>query len=182
MTAYLAGTPTLETERLTLRAPGPQDWEAVRDFMLDDRSRFIRDGETWTPGRAWRSFCHIVGTWAVRGYGSFVMCRKGSDDALGLVGPWHPVEWPEPEIGWTVWRAEAEGQGYAFEAATATRNFAFDVLGWTTAVSYIDPENTRSVKLAERLGAIRDPDAPLPGENDWEGVLVYRHPKPGSAA
>ncbi|MGI9393987.1 MAG: GNAT family N-acetyltransferase, partial [Boseongicola sp.] len=90
---------------------------------------------------------------------------------------WYPEDWPEPEIGWTVWAAEAEGEGFAFEAAKAARDFAFRELGWTTAVSYIDDGNDRSVALAERLGAWRDDAAETP-DNDEPPVLVYRHPVP----
>ncbi len=172
-------TPLLETERLRLRAPGPQDWLAALAFYRAPRSRFIRDGVDLTDGQCWRAWCHIVGSWVLRGYGSFVITLKGSDDAIGLSGPWHPIDWPEPEIGWTLWRDEVEGKGYAFEAAAATRAHAFRDLGWKTAVSYIDPPNARSVALAERLGAALDRDAPFPGEGP---CLVYRHPRPEASA
>ena len=47
-------------------------------------------------------------------------------------------------------------------------------------VSYIDAPNTRSITLAERMGAICDPE-PLPDTGD-DVVLVYRHKRPGAAA
>ncbi len=106
----------------------------------------------------------------------FVFSAKiDPDTPLGMAGPWFPEGWPEREIGWTLWAAEAEGKGYAREAAVAARDHAFRDLGWDTAVSYIDPENTRSIALAERLGARRDDAARHPGD---EPCLVYRHPKP----
>ncbi len=169
----LADTPFLSTDRLILRAPQASDWSAWRDFAMTDRSRFI--GGPYPENLAWRAFCHFIGTWVARGYGSFVFTRKGSDAALGLTGPWHPIDWPEPEIGWTVWSPETEGKGYAFEAATAARSFAYASLGWTTAVSYIHPDNARSIALAQRLGARLDPEAATPGEAP---CLVYRHPAP----
>ena len=114
-------------------------------------------------------------SWVARGYGSFVITLKGSDTAVGLTGPWHPIEWPEREIGWTLWTDEAEGRGIAFEAASAARDHAFRDLGWDTAVSYIDVGNARSIALAERLGARLDPDAAFPGDPP---CLVYRHRRP----
>ncbi len=174
MTPHLADTPVLETERLILRAPGPQDWPVFRAMMASERSRFIRSGEI-DEGQAWRAFGHVIGHWILRGWGNFVMTRKGDDAALGAVGPWFPAGWPEQEIGWSIWSAEAEGRGYAFEAAQAARGFAYDVLNWDHAVSYIDPANTRSIALAERLGARRDDDAATPGDAP---CLVYRHPEP----
>jgi len=180
MSAHLAGTPILETERLVLRAPQMADWPRWLAFTQDARSAFIRGGTPMELGKAWRAFGHVVGMWALRGYGSFVFCLRGSDDALGMTGPWHPMEWPERELGWTVWQRAAEGKGLAFEAAKAARDFAFLSLGWDTAVSYIDPENARSIALAERLGAVLDNDAAVPHPD--EPTLVYRHPNPGGPA
>ena len=85
---------------------------------------------------------------------------------------------PSPRsAGWSC--AAAEGRGIAAEAARALRDWAYAAQGWTTLVSYIDPENARSIRLAERLGARLDPDAPHP---DGRPCLVYRHPGPEARA
>lgn len=174
MTIRLAETPELETERLILRAPGAPDWPVWRTMMASDRSRFIRNGEI-DDGKAWRAFGHVIGHWVLRGYGMFVFALKSDTTALGMAGPWHPFDWPEREIGWSIWTAEAEGKGYAFEAATAARDYAFGSLGWDTAISYCDPANLRSIALAKRLGAVRDAQAKTPWD---EPCLVFRHPRP----
>lgn len=178
-------TALIETERLVLRPPQAEDWTAWVRFMGSERARYVggpADGEL-----AWRAFAVIIGHWTLRGFGSFVFTLKGSDkggsgdggsDApLGLTGPWYPHGWPEREIGWTVWTPEAEGRGYAFEAATAARDHAFRTLGWTTAISYIHPRNARSIALARRLGAAEDKYA---RRNDADS-LVFRHPAPEAA-
>lgn len=182
MIARLADTPVLETERLTLRAPQMSDWDRWWGFTQDDRARFVRGDGPPQLGKAWRAFAHVVGMWALRGYGSFVFCLRGSDDALGMTDPWHPMDWPERELGWTVWRPEAEGKGLAFEAAARARDFAFRDLGWETAVSYIDPGNARSIALAGRLGAVRDPQAEPPEPLAGTPALVFRHPRPEAGA
>ena len=174
MTPALAHTPVLATERLTLRAPGAQDWPAFAAFMTSPRSAFVRPADI-DEGRIWRAFGHVIGHWVLRGFGNFVFTRTGDDAALGMTGPWFPAGWPEREIGWSVWSEAGEGRGYAFEAAAAARDHAFRDLGWETAVSYIDPDNTRSIALAERLGARRDDAAARP---DDAPCLVYRHPRP----
>ncbi len=162
--------PVLATERLVLRPPRAGDWEPWRAFAMSERARFV--GGPYTLGGAWRGFCHIVGMWLVRGFGSFVFTGKGSGAPLGMTGPWYPADWPEREIGWTVWDPAAEGRGLAFEAATAARDFAFRDLGWTTAVSYVARDNHRSIALAERLGAVEDDAARRPEGHD---CLVFRH-------
>lgn len=173
MIPYLADTPVLTTERLKLRAPNPGDWESLRSFAATDRADYL--GGPYDLASAWRVFCHIAGMWAVRGYGSFVFTLKDDDTPIGMAGPWHPAEWPEQEIGWALWDPSAEGKGLAFEAANEALNFAYTTLQWPTAVSYIAPANTRSIALAERLGATRDAAAKAPTEGDY----VFRHRAPG---
>jgi len=169
----LANTPTLTTERLTLRAPQGADWEQFRPFFTSPRAGFIRSDDD-TARTAWRAFGHVIGHWAMRGFGTFVFHRHDDPTPLGGVGPWFPEGWPEREIGWTAWDPAIEGTGLVHEAVQATLAHAFDDLGWETAVSYIDPQNTRSVALAERLGARHDPQAAAA----FDGDLVYRHPGP----
>ena len=172
----LTGTPALETARLRLRAPAPSDWPSYRDFALSARARFVRPPDI-DPERAWRMFAAMIGHWLLRGWGSFVFTPKGDDRPLGMVGPWFPEGWPEPEILWMVWDAASEGKGLVTEAVSATLDHAFGPLGWATAVSYIDPANAASIRLAERLGARLDPDAPTSRLVESPTLLVYRHPQ-----
>lgn len=174
MTPQLAHTPVLETNRLTLRAPAPQDWPVFEAFWASNRSQY-QDGPK-SSHDAWRNHATLIGHWVLRGYGLFSFCLKDQDVAIGVVGPFNPEAWAEPELAWTVVNPDAEGKGYAFEAAQAARDHAFNVLGWPTAVSYIAPGNTRSIALAQRLGCTLDENAPLPDLPDLEGTLVYRHP------
>lgn len=171
----LAPTRVLHTGRLILRAPSAADWPHWQAFLASERSNFIRAGDI-DDGKAWRAFGHAIGHWVMRGWGMFVFERPGADRPLGMAGPWFPEGWPEREIGWTIWTAEAEGQGYASEAAAAARDHAFGELGWETAVSYIHPDNARSIALAERLGATLDRQAATPAFD--EPCLVFRHPAP----
>ncbi|OCX66972.1 GNAT family N-acetyltransferase [Thioclava sp. SK-1] len=170
----LSPTPVLETERLVLRAPAQKDWPLWRAFHQSDRSDFVRPGATFDEGQSWRSWAAVVGHWVMRGWGPFVVTQKASDRGVGLVGPWQPAGWPEAELLWTIWDAKDEGRGIMAEAASAARRYAFDVLGWPTAVSYIDEKNTRSAALAGRLGACADPEASVPAGKGQ--IVAWRHP------
>ena len=170
-------TPSLETERLVLRGPRGSDFEAWAAFFCSERAQFVGGSSTAMRSVAWRSFGHLIGHWVMRGFGSFVMEDKTSGEVFGNVGPWYPEGWPEAELGWTIWTPDAEGKGYAFEAVSAVRDYVFEDLNWPTAVSYIDPDNSRSITLAKRLGATLDARAKGPDDND----LVYRHPMPEAA-
>ncbi len=168
----------LHTNRLVLRRPAARDWDAARAFFTSDRSKGI--GGPYELGRAWVVFAAEIGHWEIFGYGMWAVTLRDEDVAIGLVGPWTPANWPETEIGWTIWAPDLEGTGIATEAARAAIDHAWQVLGWDTIVSYIAPDNARSIRLAEKLGAVHDPDAPQPKPDT--PCLVYRHPRPEVAA
>lgn len=167
-------TERLETPRLVLRRPVAADWEPARDFFMSERASGI--GGPLSLGAAWRGFAAELGHWDIRGFGMWSVCRRGEETPVGMIGPWCPEDWPETEVGWMIWDPACEGTGIATEAATAAIGHAWHVLNWDTVVSYIAPGNTRSIRLAEKLGAVLDPDAPQPKPD--KPCLVYRHPRP----
>ena len=117
--------------------------------------------------------------WELMGHGSWgIDSRDGA--FLGQIGILRPPHCPEAEIGWTLLE-NAEGKGYAFEAAGAVLSWAWQE-GFETLVSYIAPENTRSIALAERLGAERDTQASLPEGESASDTFVYRHVRPTAEA
>ncbi|WP_415401566.1 GNAT family N-acetyltransferase [Tateyamaria sp. SN3-11] len=169
----LTGTPTLETERLHLRAPRPADAPTYMAFYGTDRSQFT--GGPMTERQAWNFFGTQFGHWAIHGFGMFIVTYKGEDTPLGIVGHWYPHGWPEKEVGWVLFDSAHEGKGIAFEAAQACIDHAWTTLKWDTIVSYIAHGNDASVALAKRLGATLDETAIQP-KPDTPGY-VYRHRK-----
>ncbi len=169
--------PTLETERLTLRAPQADDFDNLAAFMASDRAAFI-GGPVSGQRDVWRILSNLAGHWLLRGFGMWAIVPRDETAAIGVTGGWQPKTWPEREIGWSLWSVEAEGKGYAYEAATAARAHLYARMGWTTAVSYIDRGNSRSIALAERLGCTLDQTAERPQDDDPTPCLVYRHPAP----
>lgn len=164
--------PRIDTDRLTLRAPGPQDLTPFATFFAsEENTRYL--GGTRTADETWRYLCEVIGHWSMRGFGRWMVCPKGSDTPIGLVGLHEPRDWPETEVGWYIW--DGNGQGYATEAARAARDWAYHSLGLTTLVSIIAPGNDASVRVAERMGATRDPDL---NHARHGTVMVYRHPGP----
>lgn len=172
----LTGIPTLETARLILRAPKTSDFDAYAAFAASPRAQFV--GGVVDRALAWRGFCHMTGHWLHRGYSVFVMADKVTDEPLGTAGPWFPEGWPEPEIGWSIWSPAAEGQGLAHEAALATRDYAYETLGWTTAISLILDGNTRSMALARRMGCTEDG---MFTHAQFGKSHIFRHPPRGAA-
>ena len=114
--------PTLHTRRLTLRAPLASDFEAYAAFRASPRTALM--GGPYDRSDAFHQFCALWGHWQARGFGRWMIADRDSDDPLGVVGLFHPEDWPEPEIAWSLFD-KAEGQGIAFEAALAARDFAY---------------------------------------------------------
>ena len=162
--------PTLETERLRLRPQTMDDWPAYAGLMMSDHAVYLEGPHTLAE--AWGLFCHDLAQWPLLGCGALMFEDRETGQCLGQVGISHGPLFPEHELSWLVYPA-AQGQGYAYEAATALRDWAYNVRGLETLVSHVDPDNHRSRRLAERLGAELEADADRPGPD----VLVYRHPK-----
>lgn len=147
--------PTLETQRLVMRAPSLEDFEPLCAFYASSRADFV--GGQMEPEQVWRHLAVEIGHWQMLGYGRWTLVERESGKVAGIIGLWNPEGWPEPEIGWDLFEGFG-GKGYATEAAAAARGHAYDVLGWTTAISLVAPENHASRKVAQRLGATRDGD------------------------
>ena len=164
--------PEIETERFRMRLPKPSDLDAHVAFRASDRSKGVGG-----PFDAPSSFHHlesIVGQWQLRGYGRWMVADRDSDAPLGVVGIYHPLEWPEPEIGWSIYEV-AEGRGIAHEAALLARDYAYNRLGWNRIVSLIASDNDRSIRLARRLRCRKDGTFSHPAFGELD---IWVHPAP----
>lgn len=168
--------PVIETERLSMGPVRDADVEAFIKFCATGRSRFI--GGPSGRADAWRSVAVHAGQWVLRGFGTWWLTDRDTGQPAGRVGLWQPDGLPEPELTWVLY-VGYEGKGLAAEAAIAARDWAYDTLGRTTLTSLIDAENTRSIRLAERLGA--RPDGTWTPEHGG-AVMIWRHPGPEALA
>lgn len=164
----MAIAPVIETDRLLLREPVLADWPAFAELMTSDRASYM--GGPFSSASAWGMFCQSIALWRLYGVGNLSIELRETKRYLGQIEINQGPRFPEPELGWQL-VAAAEGRGYAFEAAVALRDWAFRERGLKTLTSYIDPDNLRSIRLAERLGATLDERAPKQDPDD----LVYRH-------
>ena len=157
--------PTLRTERLTLRAFAASDLDALAAMQANPEVRRFLGGNLLSRADSWSQMERILGQWALRGYGLFAI--EFDRRWAGWAGVLHPLEWPEPEIAYSLdqpfW-----GGGIATEATQAVRDWAFGRFDFTRLASFIMPENTRSARVAGKLGAVREGTTTIRGFSvDW---------------
>lgn len=168
--------PTLTTARLTLRALSNDDFPTVAAFYASDRAKHV--GGPATAEQTWRMLATELGHWSLRGYGRWAVEETATGAFAGIIGPWYPLGWPEPEIGWDLMNG-FEGKGYATEAAMAALSYAYSDLGWPTAISLVAPPNDGSRRVAQRMGAVQEGMF----EHERHGTLeIWRHMSPGDLA
>jgi RimJ/RimL family protein N-acetyltransferase len=158
----------IETERLVLRTFRESDTDAYAEMVGDAEVMRFLGGKVMSRQEAWRNMAMVLGHWHLRGYGFWAVEERASGELVGRVGCWKPEGWPSLEVGWTLRRAHW-GRGYATEAARASLEYAFETLDRPHVISLIDPNNTNSIRVAERLG-----ERP---EGEWEvfgmKVVIY---------
>ena len=166
--------PVLCTERLVLRSFTQHDFEAFAKIVADPEVvRYLDDGAPISREECWRGMALFIGHWHLLGYGWWAVEDRRNGDFLGRIGLYNPEGWPGIEVGWLL-RRDVWGAGLATEGATAALNFAFDVVGARHVISIIDARNTRSIRVAEKIGERYERDL----RHKDKAVVVYGTNRP----
>ena len=156
--------PLIETERLLLRQFEARDLDAHAATLGDEQVMLHIGGKPLNREDAWRRLASGVGLWSLTGMGPWAVEQKSDGRMVGHCGffqferDMRPSILGEPEMGW-IFDRSVHGQGIAFEACHAALKWADAALGANSYPAIIDLENTPSMKLAERLGFVREGDA-----------------------
>lgn len=146
--------PTVTTDRLRLRAFRASDLDAYSAMQANPEvMRYMVMGRTSTAPEVWRTMLMSFGSWGLRGYGMWACEKIDGGVFVGSVGMFEPLDWPEPEISYSLDRP-FWGQGFATEAARAARDWLFAHFPLKRAASFIRPANLASKRVVERLGAV----------------------------
>ncbi|MBA3667040.1 MAG: GNAT family N-acetyltransferase [Sphingomonas sp.] len=172
--------PRLETERLVLRDFTRDDLDAHAATLGDIEVMRNIGGEALTREDAMRRIFMAVGQWPVLGYGMWAVERKSDERMVGHVGFFdmardiQPSLTGLPEMGW-IFDTCVHGQGIAREACDAALTWLDRVVGPIEVPAIISLGNEASMKLAERLGFVREPD----GIYKNEPIAIFRRPAGG---
>lgn len=143
---------TLETEQLKLRQWNESDFGNLARYYADaENARYV--GGQKDADQAWRHMALMIGHWKLKGFGYWAVDERHSKKFVGCAGLWQSPGWPELELGYWLLK-EQQGKGYALEACLVCIKYAREVLNARSLVSYIDPRNEPSKRLAKRLGAV----------------------------
>ncbi|MBY6088893.1 GNAT family N-acetyltransferase [Pseudooceanicola sp. 502str34] len=165
--------PLLTSDKVTLRPHRQSDFDAYCAFFRSPRAQYM--DVPADASNAWYGFASEVGSWDLVGQGGWAI--ETPDGALaGQIAVTQPPHFPERELGWFLLDG-FEGRGLAYAAGVLARDWAFAQPNTATLVSYIHRDNTRSIRLAERLGATLDPAAVIFDAGD----VVYRYHEEAAA-
>jgi len=168
---------SIETERLTLRAPrpgdGPMVFEAVRDSLSELR-RFPAS-MSWALAEpsveTSEKYCREAhANFVVRRDLPLLLLERKTGVLVGSSGL-HRIDWRVPKVEVGFWgRTPYNGRGLVTEGVGAIVELAFDALKARRVEAFCDEGNERSCRVCERLrftleGTLRneriDPDGTL---------------------
>jgi RimJ/RimL family protein N-acetyltransferase len=176
LSGHIVVAPHLETERLLLRPHTVDDFIDCAAMWRDPAIVKYTIGSEAPPQRTWQRLLAYCGHWQLLGFGYWAVESKSTGRYLGELGfaDFHRDCVPSiegiPEIGWAL-SVEAHGQGYATEALLRVIDWGDAHLGVTRTVCIIQRENTRSIRLARKLGYVTELRA---ATGDDPNVLLAR--------
>ena len=149
--------PVIDTDRLSLRAHGIEDFEDMCAMWADPEVvRFI-GGKVFSREEVWARLLRHAGSWSLLGHGFWVIRDRASGAFVGEVG-FHnlqrdlvPSFGDRPELGYAL-IPRARRKGLAAEAAGGALAWADRTRPGGETVCMIDPENVASARVAARLG------------------------------
>ena len=177
MAEPLRSAPTLETERLILRDFRKDDLDAHAATLGDEEVMRHIGGKPINREDSWRRLLGGIGMWSLIGIGPWAVELKADSRVVGHCGFFNferdmtPPILGEPEMGW-IFDRSVHGQGLAFEACSAALEWAEREIAAESYPAIIDLDNAPSIKLAERLGFVRQPDATYRGA----AIALFRRP------
>ena len=176
MSSGLPARVRLETGRLILRPFVDDDLDDYAAICADPEVMRFLHGPPMTRAEAWQHMARMLGHWMLRGFGIWAVQERESGRLVGRLGFIQPEGWPGFELGWTLGRPYW-GRGFATEGARAALEHAFGEMGRDHVISLIDPENARSIAVAERLGETLEGETEVLGKR----VRVYGIRRGGAA-
>jgi RimJ/RimL family protein N-acetyltransferase len=156
--------------RLTFREMTEGDLDDMAALLGDeDVMRFYPRPRTRGEARDWIALNQR--RYRDHGFGLWIISKRDSGELVGDCGlTIQRVDGAdELEVGYHV-RTSMQRQGYATEAAAASRDFARDVLEASRLIAIINPLNVPSRRVATKIGLTMEKRAAAPSGNE---AVIY---------
>ena len=147
----------LETDRLCLRPWRTSDHDALHRIFSDEAMFRYSHRGPMSCEESWSLLLRQIGHWSAFGHGVFALVDKASGELVGEAGPGAfrrrlgPDFDPFPEMTWSI-VPDAQGKGYAAEAAAAALAWVGGQMRVRRTVCLIHTGNEPSLAVADRLG------------------------------
>lgn len=156
---------SLETERLILRPVLVSDQTALEAVFCDPEvMRYGPGAQSPDWVREWIQKCRADAE-KNGGLRSWAVVIRTTDTVVGYCGLLHLPDLdgrPEVEIGYRLAQAH-RGHGYATEAAAAVLKHGLEALALKRLVARVDPHNSASIRVVEKLGMRYEREVMLEG-------------------
>jgi RimJ/RimL family protein N-acetyltransferase len=162
----------LETERLRLKEFTMQDTAFIIQLLNSQGwLKYIGDKQVHTEEQA-RNYLQQgpIKSYSENGFGLSLVETKADQKPIGMCGLLKRTALPNPDIGFAFLH-EYNNQGYAYEIANATLQYAKSELDISIVLAIVMPENTKSIALLEKIGLRYVELFQLPTET--EKLLLY---------
>lgn len=167
-------TSILETERLSLREFNTTDATFIIQ-LLNSKGwlKFIGDRHIKTLEQAENYLTNgPMKSYSVNGFGLSMVELKNTHTPIGMCGLIKRDNLPDIDIGFA-FLEEFMGNGYAFEIAQATINFAKESLQKETILAITIPTNVRSINLLKKIGMKFEKNFSFEGST--EELMLFRN-------
>jgi [ribosomal protein S5]-alanine N-acetyltransferase len=143
----------IETERLILRKFTVDDASFILGLLnTPSWLRFIGDRNVHSVEEAKQFLLNgYLKSYETHGFGFYVAVEKATQNSIGMCGLVKRNTLENVDIGFA-FMPEFMGKGYGFEAASATLNYAENVLRLEKVIAIVDPENVVSIALIKKIG------------------------------
>jgi [ribosomal protein S5]-alanine N-acetyltransferase len=155
----------LETARLILRQFEDEDSTPLHQIYSDPETmQFYPSPFSMKQTKQWMK--RNQNRYKHDGFGLWAVCLKETEEIIGDCGliKQQLNDEREVEVGYHINRMYWSN-GYATEAARACKEYGFVQLGFNKLISIIDPKNTSSIRVAQKIGFTKEKEFFIFGKN-----------------
>lgn len=143
----------IETSRLLLRKPDPEDFDIISEILSSpEQTKFLPNEAPYPIEKQQEYLVNRIKHWALHDFGTFIVCLNENPRVkLGFVGAEFSLNPDCVDIRYGISK-RFEGKGYVTEAAKELLSWVFNNTELTKIYGVSMPENLASIAIIKKLG------------------------------